>query len=239
MTTPRLGVPELTSGQTVPETTVNEQIRYVEQGANHFVFIDRDLATPPGSPSDGDCYLVATSGTGAWSGQDGKIAIRVSTSWVFITVKEGMTAYVADEDVTIVRSASAWNSPVATAAEVRAGTSNVVYVTPANIISASAPVALTSSASITPDGDNGINFTLTLAHSGQLENPANFDTGRSGVIVITQDGTGSRTLTYGTNWKFPGGAPVLSTAAAAVDVLAYFVVSGSQIIATLTKAYSS
>jgi hypothetical protein len=68
MTTPRLGAPELVVGQAVPETTVNEQIRYIESGAGHFIFKDRDLATPPGSPADGDCYLVASSPTGAWTG---------------------------------------------------------------------------------------------------------------------------------------------------------------------------
>ncbi|MGH9716395.1 MAG: DUF2793 domain-containing protein [Candidatus Acidiferrales bacterium] len=32
-------------------------------------------AAPPGSPSDGDAYVVAASATGAWSGKDGQIAV--------------------------------------------------------------------------------------------------------------------------------------------------------------------
>lgn len=109
MTTPRLGAPELTSGQATPETTVNEQIRYIESGAGHFIFKDRDLATPPGSPADGDCYLVAASPTAEWSGHDGDIAFYLNTAWVFIEVIEGFTAWVNDEDVLIGRDASAWN----------------------------------------------------------------------------------------------------------------------------------
>lgn len=38
-------------------------------------------------------------------------------------------------------------------------------------------------------------------------------------IRIIQDGTGNRTLAYGSKYKFPGGAPVLSTAASAKDFL--------------------
>jgi hypothetical protein len=110
MTTPRLGAPELVSGQATPETTVNEQIRYIESGAGHFIFKDRDLATPPGSPADGDCYLVAASPTGAWTGKAAKIAFYVNTAWVFITVIEGFTAWVNDENVLVGYDGAAWST---------------------------------------------------------------------------------------------------------------------------------
>ena len=54
-----------------------------------------------------------------------------------------------------------------------------------------------------------------------------------------QDGTGSRTLAYGTSWDFPGGtAPTLSTDAAAVDRIDYIVHTSTDVHAVLTKAYS-
>jgi hypothetical protein len=108
MTTPRLGAPELTLGQAAPETTVNEQIRTIESGAGHFIFKDRDLATPPGSPADGDCYLIAASPTGAWAGHAGAITYRINTAWAFITVIEGFTAWVNDENVFIGYDGAAW-----------------------------------------------------------------------------------------------------------------------------------
>lgn len=110
MTTPRLGAPELTSGQATPETTVNEQIRYIESGAGHFIFKDRDLSTPPGSPADGDCYLVKATGTGAWTGKDGKIAFYLNTAWVFITAREGFTAWVNDEDAFVGCDGATWST---------------------------------------------------------------------------------------------------------------------------------
>ena len=75
---------------------------------------------------------------------------------------------------------------------------------------------LTDAATITPDFSASNNFTLTLGGTGRtLANPTNITAGQSGVIVIQQDGTGSRTITsYGSNFKFAGGtAPTLSTGA--------------------------
>ena len=94
--------------------------------------------------------------------------------------------------------------------------------------------ALTDGASITADFSAGNNFSVTLGGNRTLENPSNAAAGQSGVIVITQDATGSRTLAYGSNWKFAGGTdPTLTTAANAVDVLSYYCASSTVIIATL------
>jgi len=97
-------------------------------------------------------------------------------------------------------------------------------------------VALTDGATITPDFSAGNNFSLTLGGNRTLANPTNLTAGQSGAIVITQDGTGSRTLAYGSNFKFSNGsAPVLTTTANAVDVLVYFVESASRITARLVS----
>lgn len=249
-TLPKSGATELVENQASPETAVNEMGRHLDSGFTRVIIEDRDLAAPPGSCSDGACYLIASSPTGLWSGQTGKLAKAVGTNasngWLFSTVAvEGFRLYIRDENVEIEHNGSAWTSPalqsgnLAVASDVWAGTSTSKAITPDALQDAAAPVALTSSASVTPDFNNGLNFTITLAHSGQLENPTNAQAGDSGVIVITQDGTGSRTWSYGSNWKFPGGAPVLSTTVGAVDVLSYYAVSASLILGNLTKAYSS
>ena len=94
--------------------------------------------------------------------------------------------------------------------------------------------ALTDGATITPDFAVANNYSVTLGGNRTLANPSNLTAGQSGTIVITQDGTGSRTLAYGSNWKFPGGtAPTLTTTASAVDVIAYYVESATRITARL------
>lgn len=95
-------------------------------------------------------------------------------------------------------------------------------------------VSLTDAATVAVDLSLGNNFALTIAGNRTLGDPTNVTAGQSGVIVVTQDGTGSRTLAYaGTKWKFAGGtAPTLTTTASAVDVLAYYVESSSRITVT-------
>jgi hypothetical protein len=94
--------------------------------------------------------------------------------------------------------------------------------------------ALTDGATITPDFAAANNFSVTLGGSRTLANPTNLTAGQSGTIVITQDGTGSRTLAYGGYFKFAGGtAPTLTTTAAAVDVIAYYVESSTRITARI------
>lgn len=93
---------------------------------------------------------------------------------------------------------------------------------------------LTDGATITPDFGTFNNFTVTLGGNRTLANPTNLVAGQSGVIYIVQDATGSRTLAFGSNWKFPGAtAPILTTTANAVDVLVYAVRSTSYIAAQL------
>lgn len=94
--------------------------------------------------------------------------------------------------------------------------------------------ALTDGTTITPDFAVANNFSLTIGGNRTLANPSNLTAGQSGVIVVTQDGTGSRSLAYGSYWKFSNGtAPTLTTTASAVDVLAYYVESSTRITARL------
>lgn len=83
---------------------------------------------------------------------------------------------------------------------------------------------LTSAATVNADFSNSNYYTLTMGMNSTLGNPTNIVAGQTGSIEIKQDATGSRTLSYGTFWKFPSGlVPSLSTGANKVDRLDYFV----------------
>jgi len=99
--------------------------------------------------------------------------------------------------------------------------------------------ALSDGTNISVDLNAGQNFTVTLAGNRTLDNPTNCVAGQVGSIFVVQDGTGSRTLAYGTSWDFPAGeAPVLSTDADAIDRIDYIVHTSTDVHAVLTKAYS-
>jgi len=81
--------------------------------------------------------------------------------------------------------------------------------------------------------------TVTLGGNRTLANPTGLVAGQSGSIFIVQDGTGSRTLAYGSYWDFAAGvAPTLTTAANAVDRIDYIVRSTTSIHAVMTANYS-
>jgi len=98
---------------------------------------------------------------------------------------------------------------------------------------------LTDGATITPNMDDSNNFTVTLEGNRTLANPTNLTAGQSGSIFIVQDGTGSRTLAWGSYWDFAGGtAPTLTTTASAVDRVDYVVRTSTSIHAVFTANYS-
>lgn len=81
-------------------------------------------------------------------------------------------------------------------------------------------VALSDGATILIDASLANNFRVTLGGNRTLGNPLNLIDGQVFNVRILQDGTGGRTLAYGSMFKFPGGtAPVLSTAANALDFM--------------------
>ena len=58
---------------------------------------DRDVDTPPGSPSTGYRVIVGDSPTGDFAGHAGELAQWNGTAWVFTEPKQGMILYVRDE----------------------------------------------------------------------------------------------------------------------------------------------
>ena len=98
---------------------------------------------------------------------------------------------------------------------------------------------LTSATTVTPDFAASNNYTLTLGHNVTMANPTNLTAGQSGSIFAVQDGTGSRTMAFGTYWDFAGGtAPTMTTTASAIDRIDYVVRSSTSIHAVVTLALS-
>ena len=99
--------------------------------------------------------------------------------------------------------------------------------------------ALTDGSTITPDLADSNNFSVTLGGNRTLANPSNIVAGQSGSFFITQDGTGSRTLAYGSYYDFAGNtAPTLSTTSGAIDRIDYIVRTSTSIHCVFTANYS-
>lgn len=96
--------------------------------------------------------------------------------------------------------------------------------------------SLSSSASISVDASVAPVHTVTLATNATFT-ISNMVAGQSIMIIVTQDGTGSRTGTF-SSVKFPGGAPTLSTGAGDIDVVSVFY-DGTNYLGNIAQDYTT
>ena len=98
---------------------------------------------------------------------------------------------------------------------------------------------LTDAASIAIDFNDGNQFLVTLGGNRTLAAPSNATAGQTGSIYVIQDGTGGRTLSYNTVYKFVSGvAPTATSTTSAVDLLIYSARSATTIDAVMLKNFT-
>ena len=93
----------------------------------------------------------------------------------------------------------------------------------------------TGAATLTPNAAAGTIFNYTLTGNITLSALTNAVAGTGVTIILTQDGTGNRTLT--STMKFLGGTKTLSTAASAIDIMSVFY-DGTTYYASLGKGFA-
>ena len=108
MATPILGITELEASQNQKYLTVNTALRAIDALVNLTVF-NRTQTSPPGSPTDGDRYIVSSPATGSFLGQENNVATYVVNSWLFVTPSEGWRSYDQGANELIIFDGSVWN----------------------------------------------------------------------------------------------------------------------------------
>ena len=97
-TGPNLGmVHSWASGEDGWDTGMNANLKKLDAIVQVSVK-DKDLNAPPGSPANGDRYIVGPAPTGDWTGHAGEIAVYDSTAptWLFYSARRGWFVYVED-----------------------------------------------------------------------------------------------------------------------------------------------
>lgn len=98
---------------------------------------------------------------------------------------------------------------------------------------------LTDAATINWNARAGRHAVVTLGGNRTLALPTNFVPGYIYCLEVIQDGTGNRTLSYVSNFKFESGTPpVLSTTAGAVDLLFFETKTSTWYLQRIGKAYA-
>lgn len=105
----RLLLPYLQSGQAQKHVTVNESLMRLDALVQLSV-VSATIAAQPGSPADGDLYILPAGKTGAAWGAMTNLALAYwrDGAWEQVTPNEGFLAYVKDVDQILAYSGSAW-----------------------------------------------------------------------------------------------------------------------------------
>ena len=96
---PTLGLTMMSASQAQKEVVFNEFLIAMD-ALFRGVVLSSTLNVPPGSPAEGDAYIVGPSPSGAWSGQALNIAFYFN-GWQFVTAKNQMRLY--DQGTTVWR----------------------------------------------------------------------------------------------------------------------------------------
>ncbi len=97
---------------------------------------------------------------------------------------------------------------------------------------------LTDGANISWDAAENQACSVTLGDNRTLDNPTNLKDGATYILLVKQDGTGGRTLAFGSAYKWPSGTvPILSTGVNAIDVFSFYS-DGTSLFGNFSLNYS-
>jgi hypothetical protein len=158
-------------------------------------------------------FVITTAAVNTYQvAQNDEISVEVIGDASYDNTPSGVTGLVAN--VTMTESSAAGAEP------------SVALLNAAQVFTAGQAVAqstLADGAGIVVDGDDSNNFDLELTQNSDLANPINVVAGTTINIAIRQDGTGGFTLSFGSAFKFPGGAPTVTATPSAEDIISCYV----------------
>lgn len=106
-TTTNLLLPYILAAQAQKHVTHNEALRLLD-GLMQLSVLDRDLTAPPGTPADGDRYIVGFGATGDWVGWDLNVALWTDGAWLRLPPRTGWRAWIEDEGLLLVYDGTSW-----------------------------------------------------------------------------------------------------------------------------------
>lgn len=137
-----LGLPYLAAAQSQKHVTLNESLRLLD-ALVQLAAVSATTSAEPGSPSDGQCYILPAGKTGsAWGAMsDGAAAYYRDGAWEQLTPREGWYAFVKDTNTSVVYDGAAWITEPVTLADDQVTFAKLLNATQPCFIGATAPGA--------------------------------------------------------------------------------------------------
>ena len=121
----RHALPFLLPGQAQKEFFHNEALSRIDMLL--FAAVEGDaLAVPPGTPANGQSWIVAAGASGAWSGQEGALACWTEGGWRFAQPFEGMAVWHKGRGLALVWHDGAWNNGEVRASAITIGGKQII-----------------------------------------------------------------------------------------------------------------
>ena len=164
-TTPIFGLQYLFANQSQKEVYVNQDFGIVDAFLQQNI-ISNLITIPPGTPSDGDKYIVPSGSSGVWSGNTNKIAVYSLPSllWTFYTPFIGWMFYNQAYPGPFVYTATGWLPLITRGSVTLNASATTTTVTSTSCFSTS--VVLLSPQ--TPDAANDMATTSVVPGAGSF-----------------------------------------------------------------------
>ena len=164
-TTTHLLLPYVLAAQAQKHVTHNEALRLLD-GLVQLSVLDRDLTAPPGSPADGDRYIVGSGATGDWAGWDLNVALWTDGAWLRLPPRTGWRAWVEDEGLLLVYGGASWIGTTPTALQNMAMLGVGTTADGSNPFSAKLNAALWTAKTIAEGGTGDLLYTMNKEAAG-------------------------------------------------------------------------
>jgi hypothetical protein len=163
--TTKLLLPYILAAQAQKHVTHNEALRLLDAMVQLSI-LDRDLTAPPGSPADGDRYIVASGGTGDWTGWDLNVALFTDGAWLRLPPRTGWRAWVEDEGLLVVYDGSGWIGTTPPSLQNLAVVGVGTTADAANPFSAKLNAALWTAKTVAEGGTGDLFYTMNKEAAG-------------------------------------------------------------------------
>lgn len=107
--TTNLDLPLMSASQSQKHLTHNDALIRLD-AIVQLAVTSMSLTAPPGSPTEGDRYIVGSGATGAWATKDLNVVYYTSGAWAFLVPKEGWIAWDEATADIYIWTGAAWES---------------------------------------------------------------------------------------------------------------------------------